>query len=248
MTLQQHDRPDVEPLAHYWVQDTRVLEAVPDLAGAGWLLGWRDISKEQNERTMVPSVLPFTAVGNKFPLVRTADPAWRPLLQAALSSLILDYVLRQRMNGVTLNFYLVKQIACPPPEAFSQTPPWLDEPLGGWVLRRALELTYTSHRIAAYAWDLGDVDGSGRVQEPFRWVPERRFALRAELDAAMLHLYGLGRPRPSMSSIRSLGCVGTSRPYSRRAATGSSEPNVWSSSTTTRWPKPPELASRGGAL
>ena len=28
---------------------------------------------------------------------------------------------------------------------------------------------------------------------PFRWLPERREQLRAELDAAMLHLYGLDR-------------------------------------------------------
>lgn len=53
---------------------------------------------------------------------------------------------------------------------------------------RVLELTYTSHRIAPYARDLGD-DGP-----PFRWLPERREALRAELDGAMFHVYGLTRP------------------------------------------------------
>jgi hypothetical protein len=55
------------------------------------------------------------------------------------------------------------------------------------VLPRVLELTYTSHRIAPYARDLGDAG------PPFRWNPERRTAIRAELDAAMMHVYGLGR-------------------------------------------------------
>lgn len=52
---------------------------------------------------------------------------------------------------------------------------------------RVLDLLYTSNRIASYARDLGD-DGP-----PFRWVPERRAVLRAELDAIVLHVYGLAR-------------------------------------------------------
>ena len=39
----------------------------------------------------------------------------------------------------------------------------------------------------AFATDLGD---SGA---PFRWNDERRFELRAELDAAFFHLYGIDR-------------------------------------------------------
>ena len=41
--------------------------------------------------------------------------------------------------------------------------------------------------MAAFAPDLGD-DGP-----PFRWDEERRFAMRAELDAAFFHLYGIER-------------------------------------------------------
>jgi hypothetical protein len=50
-----------------------------------------------------------------------------------------------------------------------------------------LELAYTSWRLKSYAEDLGD-DGP-----PFRWNPERRSLLRADLDAAFLHVYGLDR-------------------------------------------------------
>jgi hypothetical protein len=38
----------------------------------------------------------------------------------------------------------------------------------------------------------GRYDGHG-PGEPFRWITERRQQIRAELDAAMLHLYGLDR-------------------------------------------------------
>ena len=82
----------------------------------------------------------------------------------------------------------MEQIACPPPDAFEAHVGWADEALCDWVTPRVLELSYTSHRLAPYARDLGD-EGP-----PFRWDVERREAIRAELDAAMFHVYGLTRP------------------------------------------------------
>jgi len=49
------------------------------------------------------------------------------------------------------------------------------------------DLLYTAWDLAPFARDLGD-DGP-----PFRWIPERRAQLRAELDAAFCLLYGLER-------------------------------------------------------
>jgi hypothetical protein len=56
-----------------------------------------------------------------------------------------------------------------------------------WVLRRVLELTYTASEMEPFARDCA-FEGS-----PFRWDRERRIVLRAELDAAFFHLYGLSR-------------------------------------------------------
>jgi hypothetical protein len=58
---------------------------------------------------------------------------------------------------------------------------------------RVLELSYTSHRIAGYARDVLRLDPDADPGPPFRWDPARRELLRAELDAAMFHLYGLAR-------------------------------------------------------
>jgi hypothetical protein len=54
-------------------------------------------------------------------------------------------------------------------------------------LPRVLELTYTAEDMRPFAQDLG-YDGP-----PFRWDPERRALLRAELDAYYAYLYGLTR-------------------------------------------------------
>ena len=59
--------------------------------------------------------------------------------------------------------------------------------LPSWIRQRVLELTYTAWDMESFARDLGD-DGP-----PFRWDEERRFGMRAELDAAFFHLYGIER-------------------------------------------------------
>jgi hypothetical protein len=53
--------------------------------------------------------------------------------------------------------------------------------------RRVSELVYTAWDMEPFARDLGD-EGP-----PFVWDEERRGLLRAELDAAYFHLYGVER-------------------------------------------------------
>ena len=194
LTPEQLDDPAVESLARYWVDETEVEKAVPGRWDRGWLLGWRDIARASDVRTFVPSVLPRAAVGNKFPIAFPADPAAAPLLQSVWSSLAFDYISRQKLSGTGMTYFIVKQLACPEPAAFDGTPAWSDAPLAAFVRPRVLELAYTSYRLAPYAVDvLQGVPGQTDPGPPIRWLPERREQLRAELDAAMLHLYGLSR-------------------------------------------------------
>ncbi|PZS29860.1 MAG: restriction endonuclease [Pseudonocardiales bacterium] len=188
-TAAQHDDPGTEPLARYWVNRSEVAKTLDGKWDRDWLLGWRDITNMGNERTFVPSVLPTTAVGNKFPLAFPADPSHGPLLHAVWSSMAFDYVARQKISGTGMTYFIVKQIACPTPATFAEQTPWqTDRTLAECVTPYVLELSYTSWRLQPYAREMGD-NGP-----PFRWDPERRSLLRADLDAAFLHVYGLSRP------------------------------------------------------
>ena len=138
-------------------------------------------------RTFIPSVLPTAAVGHKF-LGISRGPANGSLLHAVWSSFVFDYVARQKLSGTNMTYFIVKQLACPTPTDFEQPAAWQSElTLADWVRPYVLELSYTSWRLKPYAEDLGD-DGP-----PFHWDPERRALLRADLDAAFLHVYGLNR-------------------------------------------------------
>jgi N-6 DNA Methylase len=188
ISAEQHDNPNVEALARYWIERPKVTTALNGRWDRDWLLGWRDITKADQMRTFIPSVLPASAVGHKFPLAFPENPAHGPLLHAVWSSMAFDYVARQKISGTGMTYFIVKQIACPTPDIFTQSSGWQSGlTLAEWVLPYVLELSYTSWRLQPYALEIGD-DGP-----PFRWDPDRRALLQAELDAAMLHVYDLTR-------------------------------------------------------
>lgn len=181
----QHDDPDVEPLAHFWVRESEVLRAIGSRPRRGWLLGFRNFTNSSNASTLIPFAFPQGAAAGSVWLASTeSSPVG---LLAILGSRVCDYIVRQKLSGASLSAFIVEQIACPTPADLDKATPWLDQPLGDWVNPRVLELTYTSWRISDFAKDLGDFG------PPFRWDPERREYMRAEVDAAMLHLYGLTR-------------------------------------------------------
>ncbi len=146
-----------------------------------WLMGWRDITNATNERTVIASVIPRVGVGNKIPLFMFASrisARHAAALLANLSSLVLDFVARQKIGGTTLNYFYMKQFPILPPDCYTKAD--LD-----FIVPRVLELTYTAHDLAPWAADLG------YTGTPFLWNSDRRARVRAELDAYYAHLYGL---------------------------------------------------------
>ena len=95
-----------------------------------------------------------------------------------LSALTLDFAARQKIGGTTLNYFYLKQFPVLSPDRYSASA--LE-----FIVSRVLELTYTAHDLKPWAQDLG-FDGP-----PFRFDPDRRARLRAELDAYYARLYGL---------------------------------------------------------
>jgi hypothetical protein len=183
-----HNDPHLEPLARYWVDRAEVLTGFQDRWDRDWLLGWRRITKAEQMRTYIPSVMPLSAVGDSFFLAFLSEPSLGPLLHGVWSSLAFDYVARQKLSGLNMNYFVVKQIACPTPATFSFPTSWNCKcSLAKWIEPYVLELSYTSWRLKSYAQDIGDHG------PPFEWDRDRRALLRADLEAGFLHVYGLDR-------------------------------------------------------
>jgi hypothetical protein len=186
--------PTVSVMPRYWIAEdgpiaTRKNGKDVKLAGVSerlselgweydWLCGWRNVTNPNNARTAIPAFIPRTAVGNTFSLM---IPHVKPVLVAALiaaqSSLILDFVSRQKMSDRHMKVFIWKQLPVPTPAML--------EPHLSFVVPRVLELVYTAYDMTSLARDLGDQG------EPFRWDEDRRAQLRAELDAFFFRIYGI---------------------------------------------------------
>ena len=183
VTEAQHAAPDFLPQTQYWVPAHNVEAALPQ--SRGYTLGFRDIARPTDARTVIASMVPYAGVGNKVPLLVEGDNEATTNLVANLNSVCLDFVARQKIHGTSMNWFIVEQLPVIAPTDY-------DRPFGATTARdlvrdHVLRLTYTAHDMAPFARDLG-YDG-----EPFIWDEEERRHLRARLDALYFHLYGLSR-------------------------------------------------------
>jgi len=166
-------RDDVLVLAERWLQ-----AACPK-----WLMGWRDICRATDERTVIASVMPTVGVNHKTPLWFAKSAPTVSHVAALLGNfdaLVLDFVARQKVGGTSLAYFYLKQLPFLPPDRYTEADL-------AFIVPRVLELTYTAHDLADWA------HGLGHSGPPFVFDPDRRAVLRAELDACYARLYGLTR-------------------------------------------------------
>jgi hypothetical protein len=188
LTPYEKGKPFCVALPYYWVAETEVNDKLQERWNKGWLLGWRGITHSGNERTTIAALFPTVAVGNSLPLMFVASIASITLLSSSLSSFVLDFVARQKVAGNNVNFFVMEQLPVLPADRYKLSVPWVHAGvLDDWIEKRALELIYTAWDIEAFARDAGDCGA------PFVWDDGRRFKIRAELDAAFFHLYGIER-------------------------------------------------------
>jgi hypothetical protein len=191
LDAEQKAEPDRYPQPQYWIR----ADAVSETQQREWVLGFRDIARSTDVRTMIAAVVPSAAAGNKLPLLvpqtSTAESYryFAPLLLSNLNSMAFDFVTRQKVQSTSMNWFILEQLPVIAPERFESS-------IGGvkiadFVCEQVLRLSYTAHDLAPFARDLGHVDAAGQALAPFAWDDEDRRARLAALDGLFMHLYGL---------------------------------------------------------
>jgi Eco57I restriction-modification methylase len=179
-----HDDPEHRIQPRYWVDADKVRSVSVDRSDREWQFGWRDVGP--TERTFVGSIFPAAAAGNTTQLLGTTqEPVSTSALIGLLSTLVVDYAARQKSSRMSL--FVVEQLPVLAPGTLEEDYTWLGASARDWLADRVFELSYTNVELARLASDLR------RNLRPFRWLPERRSLLQAEIDAVALHLYGLTR-------------------------------------------------------
>lgn len=187
----------------YWVKKSLVDERLTDKDRNGnvrwqwkhsYYIAFRDVTNATNERTCVATLMPSgNAAGDKAPLVFTS----RSLIPSAcfaamLSSLVFDYVARQKVGGSSMALFIMKQQPVLTSDQIPSATQWK-------IVKRVAELCYFNHDMDGWASELWEEMSEEQRSElpqlealqPWIYNPERRAILQAELDAIFAHLYGL---------------------------------------------------------
>ncbi|MEA5053081.1 MAG: restriction endonuclease, partial [Propionicimonas sp.] len=159
------------PIPRYWLAEADVNTSWGNRKPTGPYFAWRGIARTSDVRTAIGTVMPAAIPGGgNFDMVLGCDRNELPGFAAVFSSFVLDFVARQKLSNMHLQFSVAKQLPMATPEQLGSLALSLDRPLGAWVALRVDRLN--------------------------GWIPNliQRAHMRAELDAMMFHVYGLTRP------------------------------------------------------
>ena len=190
-TLGQHSDPSWLPDPRFWVGE----DSFDWPETMKWVLGFKEITAATNRRTMIASLFPKSAFGNKLPIFLPIDSGLNApaveynncaaFLAGNFNTIAFDFVVRQKIQGTTLNWFIVEQLPVIARDGYDRL--FGKKTAGELVRDHVLRLTFTADDMSPFARDLG-YTGS-----PFVWDAEERRHLRARLDALYFHLYGLSR-------------------------------------------------------
>ncbi|MEU6292103.1 DNA methyltransferase [Streptomyces sp. NPDC046988] len=176
----QLDTPTYSTEPRYWVPEASVDAKLNDKGWKNeWIMGFRKITSSLDERSVIAFLAPRSGVADSANVILPGDSKNVSVLYVQLSSFIFDYVARQKLGGVNLNFFIFAQLPTLLPSQAERHAPFVNP--------RVLELAYNAYDMQGFARDMGD---SGT---PFRWDDTRRQGIRAELDALLFHLYRVSR-------------------------------------------------------
>jgi hypothetical protein len=187
-TLVEHQNPEFLARPRWWVDEKQVTERV---SRRPCLLAFRDITRATDDRTMLAAFIPYSGVVNTAPLIlfdENMSARRQCCLLGNLNALPLDFVSKRKVGHMHMNFFIVEQLPVLPPDAYDEKCPWAkSKKLEDWIAERVLKLTCTANDMRPLA------EAAGFEPGVWKWKEDERAKLRAELDAAYFHLYGLSR-------------------------------------------------------
>ncbi len=95
----------------------------------GWLMGWRDIARSTDERTVISGLIPRAGCRRySFYFMFQTESAGNVLLYMLPELSQLDYIARQKLGGTSFKYFTMKQIPVLPPSAYIGRRPRLHRP------------------------------------------------------------------------------------------------------------------------
>jgi N-6 DNA Methylase len=148
-----------------------------DAADGDLKVGFLGVGSATNTRSMIAACLGGYPCGNSVPTIQCPDPRTALVLTACLNSFVFDYLLRMRLVGNNLNYFILQETFLPDPERLLADPE---------ITEIAARLSFNdNHHAPALRKYLPEFAISEILSE------KERTRLRCLLDALIADLYGL---------------------------------------------------------
>lgn len=184
----QKQDPHYEILPRYWVSERDFSELTKHYEWHhDWMFAFRGITRMTTDtRSTMGTIIPWNPISYSAHLIffwnnRPVETAL--LFTGIFTSIVLDYVLRQKIGGTNLSAFILNQLPVPPPEEFDKFRVG-NQVASNYITDRVLRLIWTSHSLDCLGAKLRRSDG------PFTWNTEERRKLRTEIDVVVAKVYG----------------------------------------------------------
>lgn len=145
-------------------------------------VGFRDIARTTDKRTMIACVIPSFPCGNKVPILSLNKKQYSSSLQAILNSFTFDFIQRIKQGATSINYFVIEDLPLLKVQSLDDlSVEFLGTRLGMTMLifSKQWSLFKTSQKNWYQLWAL---------------TPYERLRLRSILDAIVAELYGLDIP------------------------------------------------------
>ncbi|MBC5796964.1 Eco57I restriction-modification methylase domain-containing protein [Sphaerospermopsis sp. LEGE 00249] len=190
--IHQFNHKFAEP--RYWVDEEEARKAVLGKNGIDkgqildyqcYRLGFRDIARNTDIRTIIATIDTCSFHGNKLPNIKIFDDFGNKIIDyksqllvcSFFNSFVLDWLLRTKVSS-TLNFFYIYQLPVP---RLTEKDEYFNE-----IVERAAKLICTTAEYDELAKEVGLGSHKNGITEE-----RERGKIRAELDGIIAHLYGL---------------------------------------------------------
>ena len=155
----------------------------------GYKVGFMDVTSATNTRTMISCLLVDEPCGNKVPVLNVlrGDFEYSLALVSIFNSFSFDYVLRNRLGGTTLNFFILEETPIHKKDRFDESA-LLCLPIS------CSKLIFTNNKFAIEWLHINKLYpkiSNENWKSLWAITPHERLRLRCTLDAIVAELYGL---------------------------------------------------------
>ncbi|MBU4270493.1 MAG: N-6 DNA methylase, partial [Planctomycetes bacterium] len=150
-SLVNYQNPEHLAMPRFWVAQEVVLNQSSEQTSH--FLCFKDVTSPTNQRTMIAAMMPLVGVVNSAPIIfADTSPVRQCCLLGNLNSFAYDFVMRQKISNVHLNFFIVEQVPTLPPDTYAKPCPWdRRKKLETWISERVLKLTCTAEDMLPLA-------------------------------------------------------------------------------------------------